>query len=71
MDLIRGNTGANAHGLICHETLSYGEHPEFGAAYCRNFFDKYGHLCNLIRIFGRLGGFTEVDPPGNGDTLDG
>lgn len=71
MDLIRGNTGASSHGLICHETLGYGGNPEFGAAYCHNFFVKYGHLCNLIRIFSRLGGFTYVDPPGNGEEPDG
>lgn len=57
--------GVNGGGIICHQTLSYAGHPEFedaGAA-CRWFYDTYGHLCNLYRIYGRIGGFTEVDPP--------
>jgi hypothetical protein len=32
-------------------------------AICRGFFDKFGLKSNLIRIWGRLGGFVEVDPP--------
>ena len=62
-DLIRANTGPDALGLVCHQTLPYGDYPEFGAALCRWFFDAYGPLANGIRVFSRLGGFTEVDPP--------
>jgi hypothetical protein len=50
-------------GIICHETLSYGEYPEFGGALCRWFYDTYGPQNNFIRVMWRLGGFTEVDPP--------
>lgn len=53
----------NGGGIICHQTLSYGDYPEFGGAACRWFYDHYGHLCNLFRIYGRIGGFTEVEPP--------
>lgn len=62
-ELIGSNTGPEALGLVCHQTLSYGAHPETGAAFCRGFYDSYGHLANYIRIMERLGGFTEVDPP--------
>jgi hypothetical protein len=62
--LIQSNTGPEAHGLICHKTLSYSENPHFGAAFCYGFFEKYGDLANFIRICKRLGGFTLVDPPG-------
>lgn len=61
--LIAENTGPTAHGLVCHETLSYGGHPGFTPAFCRGFYTKYGHLANYIRICERLGGFTEIDPP--------
>jgi hypothetical protein len=60
-DMVEG--GVNGGGITCHQTLSYGIHPEFGGAACRWFYDRYGHLCNLYRIYGRIGGFTEVDLP--------
>jgi hypothetical protein len=62
-DLIESNTGPEAHGLICHDTLSYSKNPDFGPAFCRGFYDQFGHLANYIRICERLGGFTEVNPP--------
>jgi hypothetical protein len=55
--------GVNGGGITCHQTLSYGDHPEFGGAACRWFYDNYGRLCNLFRIYDRLGGFTEVELP--------
>jgi hypothetical protein len=61
--LIEDNTGPDALGLICHKTLPYGDHPDFGPAYCRWFYDRYGHLANGIRMFRRLLGFTEIPPP--------
>jgi hypothetical protein len=69
-DLIAENTGPEALGLVCHETLPYGDYPDFGPALCRWFYDNYGHLANGTRIFGRLCGFTEVDPPGEEDDGD-
>jgi hypothetical protein len=65
--LIASNCGDARMGLICHQTLPYGDHPGFGAALCRWFYDNYGHLANGIRVLGRLGGFTEVDPPEESD----
>lgn len=41
--------------VVCHST--FGE----GAAACRGFVDRYS--TNLIRIFERLGGWVEVEPP--------
>lgn len=71
-DLIQANTGPEAHGLVCHQTLSYGDDPDARPAFCRWFYDGFGHLANYIRISERLGGFTEVDPPGKteGDDHD-
>lgn len=50
-------------GIICHDTLSYGGHPDSGGALCRGFYDRYGPQSNFIRVMERIGGFTEVDPP--------
>jgi hypothetical protein len=66
-ELIAGNSGPHALGLICHQTLPYGDHPDFGPALCRWFYDTYGHQANGIRVFSRLLGFTEVDPPEEDD----
>lgn len=49
--------------LICHETLSFGDHPEVGEALCRGFYDRYGPEINYIRVIERLGGFAEVSIP--------
>lgn len=48
--------------ITCHSTLPYAG-TDAKPAICRGFYDSYGHLSNLIRIFGRLGGFDEIDPP--------
>ena len=55
-----------SQGIICHSTLSYGAHPNFGPALCRGFYDAVGFRNNFIRIMERLGGFTEIKPPGPG-----
>lgn len=50
--------------ITCHSTLPGAGNPSGAqAAVCRGFFDGFGHLSNILRIFGRLGGFTEVPPP--------
>jgi hypothetical protein len=61
--LVSDNLRDGSPGLICHDTLSYGAHPDFGGALCRGFYDRFGPRSNFIRIMERLGGFTEVDPP--------
>jgi hypothetical protein len=62
-ELIEANIGPSM-GLICHQTLSYGDHPEYGDALCRWFYDTYGPQCNGVRVMLRLcGEFTEVPPP--------
>lgn len=70
-DLIQANLDAGAF-LICHDTLPYGEHPDYGRAMCRGYFDRYYDRTNLGRIMDRLSGgtqwWTEVPPPGEGTT---
>lgn len=61
-DLVQQNLSAGA-ALVCHQTLSYGDHPDFGPALCRGFYDAHGHQVNLVRIMQRLDGIAEVAPP--------
>jgi|HubBroStandDraft_2_1064218.scaffolds.fasta_scaffold1219154_2 hypothetical protein len=54
--------------IICHQTLSYGDHPEQGGAVCRWFYDTYGHLSGGVRVQARIGdGFREIELPGGED----
>lgn len=50
--------------ITCHKTLPYGEHPNFGEAICRGFFDAHGPNSQVLRSWLRLGPFDEVTPPG-------
>ena len=57
--------------VVCHQTLTYGDNPDFGPAICRGFFDAFAcrsPALPLLRAFGRL---TEVDPPRPGGPADG
>jgi hypothetical protein len=57
-------TLAAATFVVCHDTLTYGDFPDYGSAICRGFFDAYaGQSPALIflRAWQRL---TEVPPPG-------
>lgn len=65
-DLIQQHVAAGA-ALTCHQTLSYGKHPDFGEAVCRGFYDSVGERTNVIRVMERLGGFDEVPPPAETD----
>lgn len=60
------NSALQSGGLIiCHETLTYGQNPERGRAACRWFYEQFGHLSNFTRIIERLGGFDEIELPGD------
>lgn len=53
----------NGDWIICHQTLSYGDHPDFGGAICRGFFDAYGNRSVLLLIADRYDVIVEVPPP--------
>lgn len=59
-DVIQDNRDAGAL-LTCHQTLSYGKHPEVGQAACRGFYDAYG-LESVAARFAHavMGGFDEI-----------
>lgn len=31
----------NGSFIVCHQTLTYGDNPDFGPAMCRGFWDRY------------------------------
>lgn len=65
-DIVEHNRAIGAL-LRCHQTLSYGAHPETGQAACRGFYDAYGPELLAVRIAElAMGGFDEIDPPETG-----
>ena len=49
--------------VVCHQTLTYGDHPDFGPAICRGFFDAFASRSPALRLLRAFGRLTEVDPP--------
>jgi hypothetical protein len=52
---------ADQSGIVCHSTFPDVAEPGVKPALCRGAADKLPS--QMIRIYDRLGGFTEVDPP--------
>jgi hypothetical protein len=51
--------------VVCHDTLTYGDFPDYGPAICRGFYDAYkdkSPALILLRAYQRL---AEVPPPGS------
>jgi hypothetical protein len=49
--------------VVCHDTLTYGDFPDYGPAICRGFVSAYADRSPaliLLRAFQRL---VEVPPP--------
>jgi hypothetical protein len=43
--------------VVCHDTLTYGDFPDYGPAICRGFFDAYkdkSPALILLRAYQRL-----------------
>jgi hypothetical protein len=53
--------------VVCHDTLTYGNFPDYGPAMCRGFVDRYGERSWVVRLLRRCGRFVEVSPPVDGD----
>jgi Domain of unknown function (DUF4314) len=49
--------------VVCHETLSYGDFPDYGPAICRGFFDAYRTRSRDLLILQAGRRLTEVPPP--------
>ena len=57
--------------VVCHQTLTYGDYPDFGPAICRGFFDAHAGRSPALRLLRAFGRLTEVDPPRPGGAADG
>jgi hypothetical protein len=60
--VVRENLAAGAL-LTCHQSLPYGEFPDFPPAACRGFWDGYRHRTLAGRYAEIVMGVVEVDPP--------
>ena len=49
--------------VICHDTLTYGDFPDYGPAICRGFFDGYRDRTPALLILQAGRRLTEVPPP--------
>lgn len=49
--------------VVCHDTLTYNDHPDFGPAICRGFFDAYANQSLALKILRSYNRLIEVDPP--------
>jgi hypothetical protein len=49
--------------VVCHQTLTYGDNPDFGPVICRGFYDAYARRSPALRLLRAFGRLTEVDPP--------
>ena len=49
--------------VVCHQTLTYGDFPDYGPAICRRFFDAYRDRSRVLLILQAGRRLTEVPPP--------
>ena len=49
--------------VVCHDTLTYGDFPDYGPAICRGFFDAYRTRSAALLILQAGRRLTEVAPP--------
>jgi hypothetical protein len=49
--------------VVCHQTLTYGDFPDYGPAICRGFFDSYYDRSRDLLILQAGRRLTEVPPP--------
>ena len=57
--------------VVCHQTLTYGDNPDFGPAICRGFFDAFAGRSSALRLLRAFGRLIEVGPPRPGGPADG
>jgi hypothetical protein len=57
--------------VVCHQTLTYGDNPDFGPAICRGFFDAFANRSPALRLLRAFGRLIEVDPSRPGGPADG
>jgi hypothetical protein len=61
--VIIGQALAAGSFIVCHDTLTYGDYPDYGPAICRGFYEAHrsrSPALILLRAYRRL---VEVPPP--------
>ena len=53
--------------VVCHQTLTYGDHPDFGPAICRGFFDAYATRSPALRLLQAFAGSPRSSRPSGGN----
>jgi Domain of unknown function (DUF4314) len=49
--------------VVCHDTLTYGDYPDYGPAICRGFYDAYGDRSPALTLLRACQRLVEVPPP--------
>ena len=49
--------------VVCHQTLTYGDHPGYGPAICRGFFEAYASRSPALILLRACRRLIEVPPP--------
>jgi len=49
--------------VVCHQTLTYGDNPDFGPAICRGFYDAHASRSPALRLLRAFSRLTEIEPP--------
>lgn len=49
--------------IVCHQTLTYGDYPDFGPAICRGFFEAFGNRSSALITLQSFNRLQEVKPP--------
>ena len=57
--------------VTCHQTLTYGDHPDYGPAICRGFFEAYAGRSPALILLRACRRLIEVPPPPPGQPQGG
>jgi guanyl-specific ribonuclease Sa len=49
--------------VVCHDTLTYGNYPDYGPAICRGFYDAYAGRSPALSLLRACQRLVEVSPP--------
>ena len=61
--VIIGQALAAGSFVVCHDTLTYGDYPDYGPAICRGFFDAYSSRSPALILLRACQRLVEVPPP--------
>jgi hypothetical protein len=49
--------------VVCHDTLTYGDHPDYGPAICRGFYDAFANRSPALTLLQACQRLVEIPPP--------